>query len=197
MIIETDKFEHLDCDQYEKAVGNKTVYNCTKCSKTFVQLKSFHDHECHKKTEKVPCPLCEKVISRSNISKHTKLHAITGILCDICEKSFKDNSAFENHQHKQVPKRDCNICNKIFTRPSLLRNHSVRFHGSGNVKKERLSIISCKFCGLECPSTSAVRKHMELEHMDKAIHCGFCDNRFFSKRGLKQHKQDHAIAWRR
>jgi len=168
----------------------KATFQCEKCSRTFVNLKSFGDHECYKKKEKVPCKVCSKEVSRANISKHTKIHSTAIVICNICDKSFKNKFAFENHQHRQLAKRDCDICNRIFKKPSSLRDHINRAHGER--KKESFATL-CRFCQIECTSKSAVRKHMVLEHTDKAMYCDICNNQFFSRKGLRLHKQDHGI----
>ena len=191
MTVKKEIKETVGDDEGDDEISSKSIYHCKKCPRTFAYLKSLNDHECSKKCEKIPCQLCNKYISRSNKSRHNEIHLAATVTCEICDKSFKSKSAFESHEHKQVWKRDCNICNKVFRRPSLLRQHSVKIHKG--VKQEMSFVRSCKICQLECTSSSAVRKHMELEHVDKAIYCDICNNQFFSKKGLKLHKKDHGI----
>ena len=177
-------------EQIQDSRNHKATFQCEKCSRTFVNLKSFGDHECYKKKEKVPCKVCGKEVSRANISKHTKIHSTAIVICNICDKSFKNKLAFENHQHRQLAKRDCDICNRSFKKPSSLRYHEIRTHG--DKAKESFALL-CRYCQIECPSKSAVRKHMVSEHGDKAMYCDICNNQFFSKKGLRLHKQDHGI----
>ena len=185
VIVKTELIEMTENDLKEC----KTIFKCKTCPRTFVNLKSFNDHECFKRNEKIPCKLCGKNISRSNMSKHTKSHTATVLTCDICDQVFKNKMSFATHEHKIIPSRDCNICNKTFPKPSLLMYHNIKIHGD-DCEKESF-IRYCRFCHQDFPSSTAVRKHMVLEHADRAIHCDLCDNQFFSNKGLKLHKQDH------
>ena len=175
-----------------KELGEKNILKCNKCFKCFVNLKNFYIHVCQsKKNVKIPCSLCAKVISKANMSHHTKTHSnIIMLTCAESNKSFRNKFAFESHMHAETVNLNCQLCNKSFLKPSLLLKHE-RMHS--NVKRERLPVTVCKFCELECTSITAARKHMKMEHIDQAMHCDICANPFFSKRGLKEHMKEHVI----
>ena len=173
--------------------GKKSV-RCKLCLKKYTQLKSLKNHTCHDKYERIPCTMCNKQISKGNISHHMKTHKNFGRFgCENCDKTFKDRSVLEKHQQKEVCMRKCKMCGEKFTRMKHLLNHIARIHGiNGNKKKEDSKPISCKYCHYACESSSDVRKHMRMNHLDEAIPCDSCDNIFFSERGFNDHKIAHS-----
>ena len=43
----------MENDHTKEGTGNKSVYQCDNCHKSFVQLKSFKEHECFKRNGKI------------------------------------------------------------------------------------------------------------------------------------------------
>ena len=101
-------------------------FKCKKCKKQYMQIKSFQVHECfNKELVKVPCPSCSKLISKTNISHHLKLHSVIKYKCTKCKKVFRAKEKLKKHinSHGVVRESVCEICGKRFSRPNHLKAH--------------------------------------------------------------------------
>lgn len=165
-----------------QAVFQKT---CDQCNKTFKQLKSFKTHICRKNYVKIACPSCSKMVSKSNMSHHLKLHSALKFNCGVCKKIFRSTKVLEEHlkDHK-LSKHVCDICGRTCERPSHLKKHKET-----HVSKHTGS--QCKFCDFESISMSKLKSHLFQEHAGLAVKCGQCKKPFFSKRGLRAHLKIH------
>ena len=189
----------------EKArdVNLKSKYNCKKCEKTFVQLGSLKSHKCDgdaDNSSKIPCPSCSKLISRSNISHHLKVHSSGQFLkCKKCNLDFRN--ILEKKEHMLVhSKHICNYCGKVFKRPSILKGHVAAAHRDEHCSEQdavdevqsKPKEYSCYYCKSLFPSISSLKTHLNKEHSRAGKKCSECDHVFFSKRGLREHMRTHA-----
>ena len=189
----------------EKAlnVNLRSKYNRKKCKKTFVQLGSLKSHKCDgdaDNSSKIPCPSCSKLISRSNISHHLKVHSSGQFLkCKKCNLEFRN--ILEKKEHMLVhSKHICNYCGKEFKRPSILKGHVAAAHRDEHCSEQdavdevqsKPKEYSCYYCKSLFPSISSLKTHLNKEHSRAGKKCSECDHVFFSKRGLREHMRTHA-----
>jgi len=173
--------------------NGKSVYQCGQCNKSFVNLKRVNNHDCSKRMSKVTCPLCSKVIGNRSINKHIELHTNQETFsCQVCQKNFRSKSGFDGHLCRDQSDRECKLCDKSFKKPCFLLKHNKSVHEK-RVIKERPKVTSCKFCELDCKAGIDVRKHMLLEHMDRATRCSFCNDPFFTRGGMSKHIKEHLM----
>ena len=188
----------------DKNSGEKqSVSKCDVCGREFKQLKSFHDHKCGLKLQKIRCPSCGKEISRVNLAKHLKLHSSKKYQCDLCAKTFTDEAKKINHM-KCHADTTCSICGKTFTRALTLREH-VKTHNrktqvlenQSEKDEDKVSVLKkkpCRFCEKQLMSVVELTKHMQTEHKNKAVNCTLCASMFFSSKGLKSHMKMHTYS---
>ena len=189
----------------EKSLGLnfKGKHECKKCKKTFVQLGSLKSHKCDADagySTKIPCPSCSKLISRSNISHHLKVHASGHFLkCKKCNLTFRN--VIEKKEHMLLhSKHTCNYCGKEFKRPCLLNRHVAADHRDEHFSDQDIvdeaprksKEYTCHYCKSVFPSISSLKTHLNKEHKRDGKKCSDCDNVFFSKRGLREHLKTHA-----
>jgi hypothetical protein len=136
-----------DVETEDSGAQARTKWQCNNCGKSYLQLKSFRVHKCDKGIPpKVPCPSCSKLISRSNISHHLKIHT-TGkkLKCNKCQLDFESEELKKAHM-KTHAKHLCSVCGKTFKRPCLLKEHtkahesekeSCEVMGDGPVQKDK------------------------------------------------------------
>ena len=166
-------------------------YLCKTCKKEYSQAKSFSNHQCFSKFKKIACPSCSKLISKSNMSHHLKVHSATNHKCVRCNKTFKDVRALTNHMEKHNMKQNskCDVCGKSFTRPSHLNKHMM-IHTKEKIRKKD---TICKHCKEKFGSFSALKVHLKANHKELAVKCNLCHKLFFSDRGMRDHKKIHTM----
>ena len=94
---------------------------------------------------KEKCPSCEKLILKSNMSRHQKLHSKN---CSICSKSFGDDAKLQHHiasVHRPsliVKKKfSCSSCPLSFsTYYQLLHHKKSIHHGSSPINYEEVDL---------------------------------------------------------
>ena len=175
--------------------GNKIKYKCNVCGKEYTYLKGLENHECFKKLVKIPCPSCSKLVSKTNLSHHIKIHSRIKFPCTTCKKAFKSKPNLEKHllKHGQKKKTLCDECGKVFARPNHLKLH-MKTHSKEvrtEAKKPRKG-VRCKMCNEECTSNSKLLAHFKKFHPEASTKCTVCSKPFFSKRGLDGHMKKHS-----
>ena len=94
---------------------------------------------------KEKCPSCEKLILKSNMSRHQKLHSKS---CSICSKSFGDDAKLQHHiasVHRPsliVKKKfSCSSCPLSFSTYYQLLHHKKSIHqGSSPISYEEVDL---------------------------------------------------------
>ena len=180
----------------------KTLWQCNRCEKIYSQFKSFNKHVCHKTSLKIPCPSCNKQISKKFMKIHLKMHSALKFNCSICSRSFLSKEKLDKHIMVHTVKgKTCDICGEEFSSLSLLRKHIVKVHPEDNdknqeketnVEQEVTSDTQCRFCGNNFPNLAVMKKHMKESHpIEATIACHICPKVYFSKRGLRKHLKEH------
>ena len=203
--VHSENYGTISRDDQTKT--GKTQWNCEKCGKNYVQLKSFLVHKCDKRgADKISCPSCSKLISRSNITHHLKTHLLgKNLKCNKCTLTFENEGLKKVHMEKHL-KHVCNICGKTFKRPFPFKEHMKTHEYENESSKEDTSgeglestkkaevgkgLFKCKVCGEIYPSITSLKIHMNKDHVKDGIICSECKKIFFTKRGLKDHMENH------
>ena len=143
------------------------------------------------KFKKIASPSCSKLISKSNMSHHLKVHSSKNNKCVKCNKQFKDVKvrALTNHmeKHNQKQNSTCYLCGKQIFRPSHLKKHLKIL----NEDKIRKKDIICKHCNKKFGSSSALKVHFKANHKDLSVKCTLCNKVFFSDGGMRDHVKFH------
>ena len=146
--------------QTQGSPQRKLVYNCKKCSKTFINLKSYHKHEENCGLSIYVCNLCQtKFKSVRYLKKHVKIvHKEPTILCEACEMRFHTLAKLKSHmkKHKSFP---CVTCGKSFKNNGSLLTHKYKRH---TMKNPTNKSWSCTFCPKILKSERGMRYHQAL-----------------------------------
>ena len=176
--------------EVEEVVSKRTkLFNCTRCKKGYDQSKSFKNHVCFKNVIKIPCPSCSKMVSKTNMSHHMKLHSLVKFDCKQCKKSFRSESMLAKHtqEHKAKKKHVCNICGQTCERPSHLKLHKL----THETKNSSDTGVKCKFCDWHSDSMLKLKTHLVDKHIEHAKKCAYCCKIYFSRRGMLGHLKTH------
>ena len=158
------------------------------------------------KLDRVPCEMCGKIFSSSNLNKHikTKHSSEESIQCDKCKQSFRP---YTFSKHKCFREQEvCLICGKMVV---YLTGHINKVHNKkGEVKK-----VQCQVCGRSLQETGmkahmktheektacqmcgkmvrSLEKHMKYTHTadeDKKYQCQDCGKGFDDDYNLQKHR---------
>ena len=202
VLVQTDsEDESSDCAAEVSTNGaansaQVNLYRCKECGKEYKQLMSLEKHKCpEQKTLKVPCPSCNKLISKSNISHHLKVHSQKKFKCLKCKMAFNNEVDLGKHdiKHLSVGETKCSKCNAKFSRPNHLKKHmKVHSEQLPGGKGSRVSSFKCKHCPETLATSSLLKKHYLDFHKDKSVKCLVCGKAFFSSNGIKDHLEQHS-----
>ena len=183
--------EQQDSNSNNNGVPMKKTlfYSCDKCKKQYAHLKSYQNHVCKTFLTKIPCLICSKLICKTNISHHMKIHKQAKFCCNKCKRYFKSQALLEKHGLEHASKRysTCGVCGKMCARPGQLIEH-LKTH---NNTEDRIKCFDCKFCSLDCKTLPKLKVHLENSHVDKAFKCDKCPKMYFSTKGYNTHKKTH------
>ena len=146
---------------------------------------------CLKLYAKIPCPICSKLVIKSNITHHRKTHTALKHSCTKCKKTFKNQAGLDKNtlKHGDERKNVCEFCGKIFLRPNHLKKHKETHEIT---EKAACAKPRCKFCDFVYTSKAKLKVHLLRKHLDKARKCEKCQKPFFSSRGMRAHMKVHS-----
>ncbi|KAJ7068514.1 hypothetical protein C8F01DRAFT_612708 [Mycena amicta] len=121
-----------------------------------------------RKTERYPCPLCDKTLSRKgDLGRHIRTH--TGdkpYICEVCDKGFRQDSARKTHMNSHTGDKPhvCRYCSQPFGDRSSCSRHEKELHLLDGAYR-----CPDKDCQRKKPikRTSSFRHHLENEHDGK------------------------------
>ncbi|KAG1649876.1 Zinc finger protein 37 [Nymphon striatum] len=177
-------FEHEHIDEVSSlCFGNNMMktdtkekpYECSVCSKCFLQKHNLTAHMRTHTTEKpYECDVCNKCFSRSgNLTKHMRTHTKEKPYgCDLCSKFFAENSSLTKHMrtHTNEKPYECNVCNKCFSESGSLSKH-MRTHT--NEKP-----YGCVVCNKRFSQKGRITEHMRTHTNEKPYECDVCHKCF-------------------
>ena len=133
---------------------------------------------CLKLYAKIPCPICSKLVSKSNNTHHRKTHTGLKHCCTKCKKTFKNQAGLDKHKlkHGDERKNVCEFCGKIFLRPNHLKKHKETHEIT---EKAACANPRCKFCDFVYTSKAKIKVHLLRTHLDRARKCEKCQTFFF------------------
>ena len=152
--------QHIRRIHTNQAEGERKLYKCTQCTKTFISQKFMMDHINNFHTDLKPftCSYCPRVLTRIS---HKRAH--------------------ENEVHLGNRKYVCKICNKGFKRNTLLIRHEDSVH-------KQVKNFACDRCPIAMSDKRNLQKHIEGVHLKiKPYSCTKCDKTFFAKFQLESH----------
>lgn len=181
-------------------------FPCNDCEEVFPSGQSLHEHarmrkhgggatDKHKKTT-YQCDIndCKSLFSTFNsFQSHTiRCHNLFPLECKICKKRYKEQSTYKNHKetHENIQKYGCDICPKKFVTRERLFAHR-RLHLG---KRYECTQPGCEF---RARSSTALRNHIKMKHLERRFQCGICSKKFGSKQNLEQHEVIHSgeVKW--
>ena len=172
-----------------KTQSGSPTFKCYFCEEKFHHPNERKSHcwEAHGKKDQilsatqVRCMVCEKVVSKSNLSQHKKSH-------------LSMSTRFQKYK--------CEFCPGTVFRKISYKLHMRRLHNK-KVKTSELS-FKCKLCYIQFQSNGNLKTHLKTIHA-KEVHfidreiteedlkfpCTKCADRFVSEDILKTHIRKH------
>ena len=165
------------------------ILSCDQCEYSGLGI---HRLRIHKKihepmaydTAKVPCHICGKEISGTNMTFHINAKHSTGeqsFKCDQCEFVTHAKGYLITHKKRHLKKKlKCPVCGRMV---KFLDAHMSR----GNCFKTE-GKFPCDLCNKVFKDNYKVKRHVKQIHMKiKDFICDICDYKTYSSTNLKIH----------
>ena len=173
-------------------------FDCKYCGEMFTSGHEIHEHVRQKKHQSSPkakkstyrCDInacVQSFLTFNAFQAHClNVHQMFPLECKICKKRYKEQATFRNHTetHLNQLNYECDFCSKKFVTRERLFAHR-RLHLG---KRYQCSQSQCDF---KARSSSALRNHIKMKHLDRRFQCTTCEKKFASKQNLEQHEVIH------
>lgn len=164
----------------------------------------------------------KRVYRKKKPARATKTSASALYKCDLCDFTTAKKNYLLSHirLHVSSSRHKCKNCSETFSTRMNLHNHSMKAHGRGVIgsveyskmpsecpvchrmfSEERLRLhmklhdspsFTCDKCSKKFRSQSALKKHLETNHVSpKIFYCSNCGKGFKKMTILKQHEEVH------
>ena len=197
---------YKDVDLSVTKIGNKRVFRCKICHKTFPQINYFRRHYVsHSGSAK--CNNCQRTFTHQNsLDRHIKMQICTierpkksgnSYECETCHKKFPWASHLRRHSVCHTESAECTICQRVFSHQNSLERHMKRQHDGEKCELKpvaRTYKCQSKQCDEVFPLLEDRKKHEQLQHDGKPLECDICAQKFSVKCHLKRHMGIHTEA---
>nr|XP_060615994.1 uncharacterized protein LOC132765736 [Anolis sagrei ordinatus] len=204
--------------QNEGIFGQRRIYDCSRCGKSFSKKDRWINHQqLHTGEKRYACHECGKrFASKEVLTRHRRVH--TGEKphkCSQCEKCFSQRGDLKRHQRTHTAEKpfQCAQCEKCFSRKELLQKHlrihsgerpyqcphcQKRFHQCGDLKRHRRihtgeKPFECPDCGKSFGRREHLKGHQRIHTGEKPYPCLDCGKNFSQRAVLLKHQATH---WR-
>ncbi|XP_044742585.1 zinc finger protein 235-like [Chrysoperla carnea] len=186
-----------DLDRHGSVHRNDRPFECPQCGKGFKlnhNLKS-HIKQIHmnmKKNNRIPCKVCGKMISKTNMKPHLQTHkAVRDIYnCTQCSKQFLHQLSLEQHIqkfHEKIVREFrhlCNMCGKGFNTRAELKIHMLSHSDE--------KTFACQTCNMKYKTMHGLRYHVKSVHLNLKPHpCPICSRHFSTRSVVERHMRTH------
>ncbi|VVD04906.1 unnamed protein product [Leptidea sinapis] len=187
-----------------KMEGEKRVYECTLCHRTYPKRGNFTQHYKHvhlkQRPKLISCHLCDVKVLVSQRPKHMEeAHGLPRPQCGACGKKFTFPFRLLQHQqtfHMGMAEQmfilkvvdgkeifECSVCHRTYAKRAHFSQHFKHVH-----LKQRPKLRSCHLCDVKVIESQRP-KHMEEAHGLPRPECGACGKKFTFPFRLLQHQQ--------
>lgn len=184
--------------------GSDTPYRCRVCAKLFKDKDAVLKHVRIHGVKNHPCSLCDKMyVDETRLKKHMKTHEKDkkNYRCELCELEFTERQGYKRHMstvHLNI-KVKCDECDNQFRDAFSLKRHKIVKHTTGkhvkcdicskafklrdnmllHRKRFHEAKYSCEICGVNQPTNSSLKKHIDMVHEKKnELICDVCGKGF-------------------
>ncbi|XP_061681127.1 zinc finger and SCAN domain-containing protein 2-like [Syngnathoides biaculeatus] len=168
--------------------GEKKLFICSDCGKTFVNKSVLKNHMVtHTGEKRFACSVCNKRFSlKHHVNRHMRIH--TGehpFSCSVCGKGFRDKFGLRSHMSKHTGEKpySCPICAK-----GLSCNSSLRIHMRLHTEEKP---FTCPVCGKGFSGSSSFSVHLRQHTGEKPFACPICSKCFSRQETLTVHIKRH------
>ncbi|XP_055530349.1 zinc finger protein 708-like isoform X2 [Wyeomyia smithii] len=211
---------HVELQQrLEPTAEVKPTYNCTKCTKVFINRGNLINHaaECHGNIKNFSCEICSKSF-KYNVQLRIHMRTHSGErphTCEICHRGFSQLSNLRSHRkvHSKVKPYKCQLCFKSFTMLDNLTTHSLKcvkdkyrcmlcsksFAKEGNLMSHLQchsdgiveKNFKCEMCPKSFKNKEDWKRHVRVHTGEKPYICDICNKGFAQKANLLSHRKTH------
>ena len=191
--LHMNKFHPENVITPKNVIENTTMkIECDLCPDEFSSYFAFDNHNLEVHNRKPSCPICKKIVSRSDtLKKHMEVQHASNkpYKCGDCGEEFTAKRPLMIHQNLvhelnlnvenlTVKRFDCQACKIKFSSLEKLDAHNWEVH-----KKK----LSCNICNQQILRRGTLIEHIKAHSSVRSFKCASCDETFVTKTDLRKH----------